>query len=366
MTIKTRQPFAISMIIPKIINLLLVTYYSMQLQTFQKDFNILLNSYLQNKINELLPFATDTIVENIIKNLIPFQEWWKRIRPFLVKTIYNAFEWEGEDIDKIIISNELLHSMALVHDDIMDLWNKRHGQDTYHKKIEKLYNHAHAWVSQWILVWDWLQNWAVENLISTTENKKAIQDFMEMIQEVIMWQIIDIHFSHIDIEVSADQIKVKDKLKSWYYTFMRPMKLGGILANISWSNLQKIMNFWEKIGLAYQMRDDLLDITWTNGHDNKTRFSDLTEWNQTIVLYEVLQRVKPEEKELILSHRSKKISPEDIEILWKIIENSGALEATKLQVNTLLDESQLMLDALIDSSKKEYTALTEIINYLRV
>jgi geranylgeranyl pyrophosphate synthase len=339
----------------------------MQLKAFQKDFNSKYSRYIDWKIDELLPYCEDSTLKDIVHYMSTYQEWWKRTRPFLIHTIYNAFNWEWVDIDTIGISYELLHAIALVHDDIMDQWTMRHWKLAYHTFIEKLYEwNYHAWLSQWILVWDRFLSWSYENLYENCENKIAIKYFAKTIQELIMWQMLDTHLSKIAYTWEIKQIENKDRLKSWAYSFIRPMCIWWILAWCNEETLQAIENLGNKLWIIYQVRDDLLDITWTHGHENKTRFSDLSEWNQTLVLTNILNAVTPQEKELILSHRSKKISPEDIEILWKIIENSGALEATRLQVNTLLDESQTMLDALIDTTKKEYTALSEIIDYLRV
>lgn len=339
----------------------------MYLKEFQKEFNQLLESHLNQKIESLLPYCDDNILKWIVEYIIPYQRWGKRFRPFLVKTLYDAFEWNWEEIMQLSMSYEILHLFALVHDDIQDQWDVRHWKPTFHKYIETLYSwNVHKWISQWILVWDWLLTRAFENFTLKTNNKIAMKYFFEMMHEVCMWQVIDIHLSWIAPDATPEQIQNKDKLKSWYYSFMRPMVLWAILANQSEEILEKTKKLWETMGLAFQMRDDLLDITWTDGHDNKTRFSDLSEWNQTIVLHEALQRVSKEDKSIILSYRCKEISPEDITKISQIIEASWALEVTKEKVNCLLDDSQSILDELIDTSKKEYTALSEIIEYLRV
>lgn len=339
----------------------------MQLKIFQKEFDVLLEYHLSKKVNSLLPYCDDNILKGIVEYILPYQRWGKRFRPFLVKTLYDAFDGSWEKIMDLSMSYEILHLFALVHDDIQDQWDVRHWQPTFHKHVESLYWwDVHKWISQWILVWDRLLTRAFENFTLKTDNKKSIAYFFEMMHEVCMWQVIDIHLSWIAPNATPEQIKNKDKLKSWYYSFMRPMVLWAILAKQPEEILEKTKKLWEAMWLAFQMRDDLLDITWTDGHDNKTRFSDLSEWNQTIVLHEALKKVSPQNKALILSHRCKKISPEDISIISKIIEDSGALESTKQTINTLLDESQVLLNELIDSSKTEHIALSEIIEYLRV
>lgn len=339
----------------------------MQLKSFQKEFNAKYSKYIQWKIGELLPYCEDDILKSIINYMSDYQEWWKRIRPFLIKTVYSAFNWEWVDIDAIGISYELLHAIALVHDDIMDQWTIRHWKLAYHTFIETLYEwNYHAGLSQWILIWDRFLSWSYENFYSNCNNIEAIQYFAKVIQELIMWQMIDTHLSKIAYEWNTTQIENKDRLKSWAYSFMRPMCLWWILAWCDQQTIKDIEKLWDKLWIIYQVRDDLLDITWTHGHENKTRFSDLSEGNQTIVLNTVLNSVSSEHKSLILSHRGKKISSHDIKVISDIIENSDALEIIKTQINDLLDQSQTMLDALIDTTKKEHTALSEIIEYLRV
>jgi geranylgeranyl pyrophosphate synthase len=339
----------------------------MYLKEFQKKFNVKYSKYIESKISELLPYCEDETLIEIVKYMWTYQEWWKRTRPFLIATIYSAFNWEWVEIDDIWISYELLHAIALVHDDIMDQWTMRHWKLAYHTFVEKLYKwDYHSWISHWILVWDWFLSRSYENLYNSCTDIQVLQYFAKIVQELVMWQMIDTHLSKISFNWNLEQIKNKDRLKSWAYSFMRPMCLWGILAWCGSETLEKIEELWDVLWIVYQIRDDYLDITGTHGHENKTRFSDLSEWNQTLVLTTILETVTKSHRELILSHRWKKISPEDISKISAIIEESWALEATKVKINALLDESQELLNSLIPTTKKEHTALSEIIDYLRV
>ena len=112
------------------------------------------------------------------------------------------------------------------------------------------------------------------------------------------------------------------------------------------------------------MRDDLLDIIDLN--TNKTYFSDLQEGNQTIVLYEALQRLETNDAQKLLSYRWKRIDKETAIHLLTLIEQSWAIDATKEQINALLESSKSILQELSVWKNKLYEGVHEIIEFLSV
>lgn len=246
----------------------------------------------------------------------------------------------------------------------MDKGTIRHGQPTYHRHIATLYDDdLHVGVSQAILVGDILYTRANE-LVACSETiphtTKSI--FYSLLKEVTFGQMIDIHLSHTEWTDNPEQIQWKDKMKSGYYTFMRPIMLGASLAGVV--DLQPIQTMGAQLGLAFQMRDDLLDIIDTE--TNKTPFSDLQEGNQTIIWDEVLKRITAEQKAQILALRGQTIPVEQQQAIITLIKQSGAIEATKQKINILLDETTTQLNTILDSDNHMNKHIKEVIDFMRV
>ncbi|USN55330.1 MAG: polyprenyl synthetase family protein [Candidatus Peribacteria bacterium] len=121
------------------------------------------------------------------------------------------------------------------------------------------------------------------------------------------------------------------------------MMVGAALAHCD--DIDKIEEIGELLGMAYQMRDDLLDII--AGHDNKTSYSDLVEGNQTIVLYYALQSLEEPYRSQLLNYRGKHLSESDIQIINQLFAQSGAIEKTKQEINTHLNRAKELLKDLL-------------------
>lgn len=331
---------------------------------YKLTFETILQTYIQQQISALEPYFFDRRITESIRYLPGYSEWWKRIRPYLVYALHKAFGGEEAGAKELSLAVELVHLFALVHDDIMDKGTIRHGQPTYHRHIASLYeDDLHVGVSQAILIGDILYTWANE-LVACSETiphaTKCI--FYSLLKEVTFGQMIDIHLSHTEWTDKPEQIQRKDKMKSGYYTFMRPIMLGASLAWVA--DLQPIQTMGAQLGLAFQMRDDLLDIIDTE--TNKTPFSDLQEGNQTIIRDEVFKRISTEQKKAILAMRGGSIPHNKQQEIITLITDSGAIEATKEQINELLDQATSQLEAILAYDNPMYNHIKEVIDFMRV
>lgn len=338
----------------------------MNRKQFKEQFNILLEQFFQEKLDTLTPSLYNETLQEWLSYVQTFQQWGKRIRPYMVYLLYTTFVEDTEHVDilPLSMSTELIHLFALVHDDIIDQGSVRHNNPTYHKYYEKLYSNSHIWSSQALLVGDLLYTRARENLHTHTTNTEAKTFFARLLEEVIVGQMVDVHLSASPLVDDITPILEKDKQKSWYYTFTRPMMLGGILADVDAQTLDTIQTIGTGIALAFQLRDDLLDVTdpWRN----KTCFSDLKEWNQTVILHKTYQAVSAEEKAFILQYRWKDFDTTIEQQIFWLIEQSWAIQETKTLINDYLDEATHNRKQLIDPSQETYHHLLEVIDYLRV
>jgi geranylgeranyl pyrophosphate synthase len=110
------------------------------------------------------------------------------------------------------------------------------------------------------------------------------------------------------------------------------------------------------------MRDDVLDVIDDNS--NKTRFSDLQEGNQTILLTDVLDVVSAADHDYILACRGQKLTDEQITNLLAIYRQSGAIDTTIQRIHVILQDCSHTLEESEAFSSCDTTAMQEIISVL--
>ena len=182
----------------------------------------------------------------------------KRLRPILVLAIYKLFDDNFEKCIQYAVAIEMVHNCSLIHDDLPGIDNDdfRHGKPTNHKK----YNEATA-----ILAGDGLLNYAYivisEDLKNTEDiqelrNKiKVFNEFSLAVDRMISGEYIDTELEGKNITKEILEYIHKNKTGALLRLCVR---MGAILGNASKEDIIKLTNYAEKIGLAFQIKDDIL------------------------------------------------------------------------------------------------------------
>jgi len=333
----------------------------MDLATFKTTFDGILQTYVQEKIDQSKHLISDKKINKFIDYIDTFIfSGGKRIRPYGLRLTYM---WFGGENEKAILNFgiifELLHSMALIHDDIIDQAGKRHNALTVHSYVQTLLtgdNAAHVAEGQAILIGDLLLSRVYElrfkqhdfddNLLT-----EARQNVHSMIEEVILWQMIDVDMM-ISEPAALALIDKKNTYKTASYTFTRPMLTWAILAWASHEQQNLIKQLGNYMGMAFQMRDDYLDITF--GDKTKSAFSDIQEWQQTYFTNYIFDKGTPEQKKLLKSCMGKKLDDAQIKELQNMFEESGAIAFGKTWIMDYSEKASTILeDIQINDIAKE-------------
>lgn len=338
----------------------------MDIQTFKTQFDTHFEKFIDQQINHIRSYQPDSDLLEIRSYLAQYIQGGKRVRPYLVTETYLWLTGTSTPIEQLFqigIAHELVHTFALIHDDIMDQGSTRHGIDTYHRFAAWHYqiNADHIGSSQAILVGDLVFYLAFRTFQQATNNPTALWQFYQMLDEVIVWQSMDVHLSATPFEASHDTIRHKDLLKSANYTFTRPMMVGASLAEADNHQLEQVESIWQTLWIAYQMRDDLMDVI--AGHDNKTCFSDLQEGNQTYLFAKVLEQLSPAQQQQLLALRGRKLSSQEQNLALELVHATNAIEDTKLAINNHLDSASTRLAVLFG---EQSNGIEGVIDYLRV
>ena len=182
----------------------------------------------------------------------------KRLRPILVLETFKLFNENLEKIMPYAISIEMVHNFSLIHDDLPGIDNDdfRHGKPTNHKK----FNEATA-----ILAGDGLFNYAyivISNNLQKTEDMQELKRKLEIFNEfsvatdrMLAGEYLDTEFE--GKEISANDLEYIHENKTGAYLKLCA-RMGAILGGATEKELEKITTYAEKIGLAFQIKDDIL------------------------------------------------------------------------------------------------------------
>jgi len=198
----------------------------------------------------------------------------KRFRPILVHLAGRANNADPDSLMKIALAVELLHNFTLVHDDIMDNDNMRHGQAAVHSKWDE---------STAILAGDGINAIAQILLSGIQDRSNAIcRFFNQATLEVCEGQALDKEFEN-DLSITEDQ-----------YLEMIEKKTGSLLgacAALSATLVgadQEVINYFDQFGRAlgngFQIHDDLLEIYGNPNEMGKSLGSDIAEGKQTMMV----------------------------------------------------------------------------------
>jgi len=264
------------------------------------SFEKLLKSY-QERINRVLENILprdDSILSSAMRYSV--LNGGKRLRPILIYLVGELSDKDSNNLDILAGAIELVHCYSLIHDDLpsMDDDELRRGNPTTHKKFDE----ATA-----ILAGDALQPLAFE-LISTintsADNKiKMIKSLSKACGHMGMvgGQIKDIHSEKILNLKSLDLMHFEKTGK----LIQSSLETSGILVGLSKSTIETLKEFGAKIGLAFQIQDDIIDIESPSSLSGKDQGSDVI---KDKITYPSLVGLEHSKKRAIeLSEEAKKI-----------------------------------------------------------
>ncbi len=251
-------------------------------------------------------------VEKIIYERLPKEEGWqknlieamnysvtaggKRLRPMLLQETARLFGYEGEDVPPFMAAIEIIHTYSLVHDDLPAIDNDdyRRGKPTTHKK----YGHATG-----ILAGDGLLNYAYEicseAIIKSVCPDRAAKALMVLskkagIYGMVGGQTVDVEYT--DKPMPPEVLQFVHELKTGAL-IQAAMMAGAFLAGAKEDEIEKIEKIALMTGLAFQIQDDILDVTSTTEVLGKPVFSDKKNNKTTYVTILGLEGARQKVKE---------------------------------------------------------------------
>ena len=273
----------------------------------------------------------------------------KRIRPRLVMLSTELFEGNPDQAIRIAAAFEMLHNFTLIHDDIMDQAPIRRGKETVYKK----WNSNIA-----ILSGDALANMALQQILLTDIASDVKLEVIDLFTQTSLL-ICEGQQYDLDFETS-DAVSIADYITMIRYKtavmLAACLKAGAMISHASEEDQELIYCFGIALGIAFQLKDDLLDVYADSALFGKKKGIDIQDNKKTYLYLKALEDAnEAQRKELLTLFSTEQLDFNDK--LAKVVHIYEALsiqEKTAALMQEYVQEALLKLDKIsIPSEKKE-------------
>jgi geranylgeranyl diphosphate synthase type I len=282
----------------------------------------------------------------------------------------------GTDLPSVVRAAsalEVFHAAALVHDDIMDNSDTRRGLPAVHRRFEALHR-AGGWPgspegfgrSSALLLGDLLLSWSDElfdaglsRLASRDAAHAARAEFNLMRTEVTAGQYLDIYeesawLAHPEAELLSRAHRVI-VYKSAKYSIEAPLAIGASVGGASIAQIAALREFGLPLGIAYQLRDDLLGVFGDPAITGKPSGDDLREGKRTVLIALARPALPPHVRRLLdelLGDPA--LDDQQIAMLQTAVRDSGAVDQLERMIERSVEKAKsAIVDAPITGSARD-------------
>ena len=316
-----------------------------QIENNAKIVNKYLNSKLKGNPKKLYDAAGHLIVNG-----------GKRLRPYMV--IRSCQILGGKSSTAMIAASavEMVHNFTLVHDDIMDNDEMRHGVPTVHKKFgmpiailagDVLFSKAFQIIS--------------ESKLSPNANTHLISRLAKACVDVCEGQLLDIKMADEKrIPTESEYITMIGKKTAALFDVSCAM--GAICATNKPKDISNLSTFGRNLGIAFQITDDLIGVMGDPKVTKKPVGNDLREGKKSLPILMAIKLAKGNEKKTILkAFGNSKISKKDLNKAVEVIRSLGIEEKVRNQALKYAEKSEKSLIKYKGTAKIELTALLDFV-----
>lgn len=343
-------------------------YYKTKLKEFETELKKINKSFLEND---------NPIVVDAINKFINMNGDGKFLRGCLIDLGYKLTK--NDDYAKTLsLAYETFETSILIHDDIIDNAHLRRNKETIHETYKdefKKYNieNDNTNTSLALCIGDLGFFYTNEMITKKYKNDKNLAKLLSYYNNIVIktikGEIIDVALPFIEKNDKEHTLHEEDimeiyRLKTSWYTVVGPFVLGMILGNSKAKDIETFEKVLEPLGIAFQIKDDILGIYSSKEILGKSVYSDIEEFKQTI-LYSYVKINRNDLLDELLKYYGKSITEEESKKVQELFENSGSLEYATNKMNEMFNEVYTNIKSM---DIKEYTKniLLGLILFLRL
>lgn len=270
----------------------------------------------------------------------------KRFRPNMTLLAYELFGGsEPEQVLPVAVAQEFLHFSLLVHDDIIDRDEIRYGQPNVigsYRSHYKTYLPENAEVTHFaqsaaILGGDLMMSAAYELItnsnVTAEKRRQAHRLLSGSIFDVVGGELLDTEASFVPY-TNGNALRIAE-MKTARYSFVVPLATGAMLADAPEKQRAVLNEFAVALGVAYQLRDDILGVFGDEKQTGKSTVSDIREGKRTLLIEHALHAMNEAQKQQFNAVFG---NPEavagDYETARRLLDTCGARQKTEADIDT--------------------------------
>lgn len=330
--------------------------------------------------NDYLSQLFTTRLNNAIQISQRYEKFWtyardvalaggKRIRPYLTMIGYGGID---KKILPVAVAQELIHIAMLIHDDVIDQDDKRHGKKNMNGLYKQDYRDyleqpmlGHYANSAAVLAGDALISeayLAISNSSFSDEVKRAVTEQMHLsIYDVIGGELLDVEAAFIT-DTDFDPMQIY-RYKTSSYSFIGPLLAGAYCAGADKQTLTTLREFATNLGIAFQIQDDLLGVFGDERETGKSTLTDLREGKQTLLVRYHQESMDTAMRERFVEFGNNLAPIKHLEQIKRDMQTSGAQQKTSDAAVHYFELAQNHLHELQPGVR--YDALQKILNSLK-
>jgi octaprenyl-diphosphate synthase len=264
----------------------------------------------------------------------------KRIRPALLLLSSKLFNYEGRGAIRLGAVVEIIHTATLVHDDIIDEAKIRRGRPAANTRWGN---------SKCVLAGDWLYMQAFKVAVQE-RNFRILDTLIELTQQMVEGELLQ-------MEKLGQLISLQEHFDLIYRKtaclFSVCMRMGGILGGATREQEERLAQYGRDLGMAFQIVDDVLDLTASEQVLGKPVASDLREGKVTMAVIHALERCTPEERHKIETVlRDRAFNSVTHGQILEILNRYGSVEAANACAAQYADSARKSICQFADSEIK--------------
>jgi len=279
----------------------------------------------------------------------------KRLRPVMALITCEMVGGDSEKAVPFATALETIHNFTLVHDDVMDDDDLRHGVDACHT----IYGLSTA-----ILAGDTLFAYAFEMItdcdIEDGIKADLVKNVAYVVRKIAEGQQMDINFEEeetVDAKEYLEMIRLKTSI-----LFGAAAYGGAKIGGTSEKEARKLEEMATNVGLGFQIWDDYLDATASKEILGKPSGSDIRQGKRTLLVIEALNRAEESDRKRLIDILDSKNTDKEIKEAVNIMNRSGALEECHKQANEYLEDAKKTLSSYPQSEAREL--FEELLKYM--
>ncbi|MDE1820371.1 MAG: polyprenyl synthetase family protein [Euryarchaeota archaeon] len=294
-----------------------------------------------------LPLFVDAVEEFTLRG-------GKRFRACLLLAGYHLAG--GRELRKALpaaAALEAFQSWMLIHDDIMDHGETRRGGPTLHVSLAKLHgsrrlsgSDADFGEAMAITLGDLLEPSTMDLFLSCRcpdgRVRSLLEEYRKMTRATAFGQVLDVLNGVRPVQKVREQdVLTVHRLKSAVYTVSSPLRMGAILGGASTSTLRMLQVVGDDLGVAFQLRDDILGAREVPGEEAEKSANDLYEGKRTLLVVHGWAHAGRDGREALSKVLGNALaSPESFDEALTVLEEAGSFDYSEKRIRELVAKAE--------------------------